>query len=221
MKKLKIYVASSWRNAIQPGIVALLRQEGHEVYDFRHPHATGPDRGRRGVGFSWSELDENWKSWTPRQFRNFLASQVADDAFNSDLDAIKWCDALIMVQPCGRSAAMELGYACGMGKPCAVRLAEEQEPELMLAIAGALCVDDYELLGWVRATAMVWGASVPANDTDRARAPELAVDEPARWKAWAGAMLAALDSRFSPSTDIDALANRARGAGVVPCKEPK
>jgi hypothetical protein len=47
---MRIYVASSWRNTLQPSVVALLRQEGHSVYDFRHP-AQGND------GFSWSRID--------------------------------------------------------------------------------------------------------------------------------------------------------------------
>ena len=34
---MKIYVASSWRNAQQPAVVARLREAGHEVYDFRNP----------------------------------------------------------------------------------------------------------------------------------------------------------------------------------------
>jgi hypothetical protein len=34
---VKIYVASSWRNAEQPEIVGLLRDLGHEVYDFKNP----------------------------------------------------------------------------------------------------------------------------------------------------------------------------------------
>ena len=34
---MKIYVASSWRNLLQPGIVLALRRCGHEVYDFRNP----------------------------------------------------------------------------------------------------------------------------------------------------------------------------------------
>lgn len=33
----KIYVASSWRNQHQPQVVSFLREQGHEVYDFRHP----------------------------------------------------------------------------------------------------------------------------------------------------------------------------------------
>lgn len=31
----RIYVASSWRNLVQPGVVTILRRLGHEVYDFR------------------------------------------------------------------------------------------------------------------------------------------------------------------------------------------
>lgn len=33
----KIYVASSWRNQYQPQVVRFLHEQGHEVYDFRHP----------------------------------------------------------------------------------------------------------------------------------------------------------------------------------------
>lgn len=29
---MKIYVASSWRNLAQPGVVTMLRKTGHEVY---------------------------------------------------------------------------------------------------------------------------------------------------------------------------------------------
>lgn len=31
----KIYVASSWRNVFQQDVVGILRDLGHEVYDFR------------------------------------------------------------------------------------------------------------------------------------------------------------------------------------------
>jgi hypothetical protein len=30
---MKIYVASSWRNLLQPGIIHLLRLGGHQVYE--------------------------------------------------------------------------------------------------------------------------------------------------------------------------------------------
>ncbi len=55
---MRIYVASSWRNAHQPELVKALQDAGHEVYDFRHP-APGNE------GFQWSQIDPNWKDWTP------------------------------------------------------------------------------------------------------------------------------------------------------------
>lgn len=134
----KVYVASSWRNDIQPEVVLKLRDAGHEVYDFRQPHQTGPDRGRRGVWFHWSEISPDWQSWTAEEYRDALSTKTAEDGFNSDLDAIKWCDALVMVQPCGRSAALELGYAAGMGKETVILL-REGEPELMFKVATLCC----------------------------------------------------------------------------------
>ena len=46
----KIYVASSWRNVFQQDVVDILRDLGHEVYDFKNPpHGNG--------GFQWSDID--------------------------------------------------------------------------------------------------------------------------------------------------------------------
>nr|DAI36486.1 MAG TPA: Nucleoside deoxyribosyltransferase [Caudoviricetes sp.] len=45
----KIYVASSWRNQHQPQVVSFLREQGHEVYDFRHPAGK--------TGFQWSQIE--------------------------------------------------------------------------------------------------------------------------------------------------------------------
>jgi hypothetical protein len=43
-----VYVASSWRNPMQPGVVAALRAAGIDCYDFRNPEG--------GTGFSWKEV---------------------------------------------------------------------------------------------------------------------------------------------------------------------
>jgi hypothetical protein len=37
-----------WRNPLQAGVVAVLRAAGHEVYDFKNPHAGNH-------GFHWSD----------------------------------------------------------------------------------------------------------------------------------------------------------------------
>ena len=56
----KIYVASSWRNEYQQEVVKVLRELGHEVYDFKNPE------GR--TGFQWSAIDKDWQSWTTEQY---------------------------------------------------------------------------------------------------------------------------------------------------------
>lgn len=150
-RPLRIYVASSWRNAHQPSVVQALRAAGHEVYDFRNPHPTGPDRGRRGVGFSWSEISPNWQSWTPSEYAAALSHPAARDGFGSDMDALRWCDWCVMVQPCGRSSALELGWAVGAGKRTAVLLAPGQEPELMLRMADFLVTSIEDLHACLKA----------------------------------------------------------------------
>jgi len=52
----------------------------------------------------------------------------------------------VMLQPCGRSAALELGWAAGAGKRTLVLLADAQEPELMLKVADRLCLSIAEVL---------------------------------------------------------------------------
>lgn len=37
---MRVYVATSWRNEFQPGVVAALREDGHEVYDFKADFVT-------------------------------------------------------------------------------------------------------------------------------------------------------------------------------------
>lgn len=137
---MKIYVASSWRNLLQQAVVILLRNCGHEVYDFRHPKPGG-------TGFSWSEIDPNWKHWTPQQYREGLEHSIAKDGYQNDIDALNECDACVLVLPSGRSASWEFGYALGQGKQGAVVMFDPCEPELMYLGNPILATAD-ELLDW-------------------------------------------------------------------------
>lgn len=141
---MKIYVASSWRNQKQPEVVKALREAGHEVYDFRNP-----EPGNHG--FQWSEIDPNWQQWSPEQFREALHHSVAEKGFILDFDALRDCDAAVLVMPCGRSAHLELGFAVGAGKPTAILLSDA-EPELMYKMTWARCVNLEELLTWCNRT---------------------------------------------------------------------
>src|SRR6478609_530381 len=121
---MKIYVASSWRNPHQPRVVELLRELGHEVYDFRNP-APG------NKGFAWSEIDEDWEQWTTEEYFEALKHPISEAGFKCDFDAMKLADACVMVLPCGRSANTEAGWMKGAGKKVFVYSPVKQEPELM------------------------------------------------------------------------------------------
>lgn len=135
---MKIYVASSWRNEFQPAVVNLLRELGHEVYDFRNP-AEGD------CGFKWSDIDDNWSNWTPEKYVECLKHPIAEAGFKSDFDAMKWADCCVMVLPCGRSANTEAGWMKGAGKKVYVFQPIKQEPELMYKIYDDVIVSEKEL----------------------------------------------------------------------------
>ena len=135
MKKRKIYVASSWRNAFQQEVVKKLREAGHEVYDFKNPK-------EGDKGFHWLEIDPNWENWTARQYRDALLHPVAERGFDSDYDAMEWADTCVLVLPCGRSAHIEAGYFDGSKKRLIILLADEEViPELMYKMADYVCVE--------------------------------------------------------------------------------
>lgn len=129
----RIYLASSWRNPQQPWLVAALREDGHEVYDFRNPKPGD-------VGFSWKQVgyDHDFIAQGDVtqnhliQYKRALAHPRAIEGFKSDFDAMRWADTFVLLLPCGRSAHLEAGWAAGAGKPCHVLLSTDKfEPELM------------------------------------------------------------------------------------------
>jgi hypothetical protein len=135
----RIYVASSWRNPHQPSLVDVLRQNGHEVYDFRNPfHGMS--------GFAWSDIDPDWQDWTAEEYRHQLTtSPIAARGFVSDLRGMQWADTCVLVLPCGRSAHLEAGWFCGQGKRCLILTQDGEEPELMALLATDICVSVEEL----------------------------------------------------------------------------
>jgi nucleoside 2-deoxyribosyltransferase len=135
----KIYVASSWRNPHQAAVVAALVDAGHMVYDFKNPR---PDN----KGFAWSEIDPNWMNWTAEEYAAALDHPIAKAGYASDMNAMKWADTFLLVLPCGRSAHLELGWACGQGKQTLVLTCDGQEPELMAKMCDHICTSLQEAM---------------------------------------------------------------------------
>lgn len=148
-----IYVASSWRNMMQQGVVHTLRAARFDVYDFQNPPG--------GKGFAWNQVElEHSKSLTDTtptvldvsdtaKYLEALEHPRAVEGFNADFDAMKNADTFVLVLPCGRSAHLELGWAVGAGKRTAVLLDDPCTPELMYKMVDYLAPSLFDLIGWL------------------------------------------------------------------------
>jgi hypothetical protein len=130
----KIYVASSWRNEFQPGVVEGLHTDGHEVYDFKGD-----------ADFRWREVDPDWQNWSPGTYLLGLAHPAAERGFGRDMAALVACDICVMVMPCGMSASLVAGWAKGAGKWTAVYVPGLREPDLMVKMADMVSADLFEI----------------------------------------------------------------------------
>lgn len=145
-----IYVASSWRNPMQPAVIATLKAAGLDCYDFRHP--------QNATGFSWKEVKagstpgiagkgSDWE--TVEDYLTMIAHPRALEGFTADFAAMEKADTFVLVLPCGKSAHLELGWAVGAGKRTAVLLEDPCEPELMYRMVDHLAPNLFDLLGWL------------------------------------------------------------------------
>ena len=137
---MKIYLASSWRNVNYPLALHMLREAGHEVYDFRNP--TGGPPG----GFHWEMVDPDWRNWSAARYREALKHPIAQQGFKSDLDGMIWAEACVLLLPCGRSAHLELGWMAGRGKRTIIWANDYEQPDLMPLLADRICISQKEVL---------------------------------------------------------------------------
>ena len=131
-------MASSWRNIVQPNVVSILIEAGHEVYDFRNPN-------QKDAGFHWSDIDTDWEEWSSDKLIDGLQHPLASNGFKTDMEGLDWADAVVMVMPCGRSSHLELGYAVGKKKRTVILLSQS-EPELMYKMADYLVTEIDQML---------------------------------------------------------------------------
>lgn len=140
---LKLYVASSRKNVHYPALLSQLVAHGHFVWDWRNP-PTG------GHGFTWQECSipyEAGEKWHPETWRRALGHPIAQAGFASDLTGMNWCDAGILLHPCGNSANLEAGWLAGRGKKVHVFCPVDVVPDLMvLALNGGIFSTLDELL---------------------------------------------------------------------------
>jgi hypothetical protein len=133
---MKLYLASSWSNERYAAAVVMLRQNGHEVHDFREEAA----------GFNWTQIDTRWTSWNAKQFRTALDHPIVREAFEQDHKAMRRAEACVLLLPCGRSAHIEAGWFAGAAKPVIAWLDGYDRPEVMYSLCNAICINGCEVL---------------------------------------------------------------------------
>ena len=140
----KIYVASSWRNGLQQQLVNLIREKGHQVYDFNYPDDVQD-------GFNWAEIDPNWKDWDVEEYKTALANPCAEKGFKRDFNAMMDAEVCVLLLPSGRSAHTEAGWMKGHGKKVVVLMTQPQEAELMYKLFDKVVSNTSELLRYLDA----------------------------------------------------------------------
>lgn len=134
----RIYLAASWRNPYHSDVLAILRNVGHEVYDFKNPPYS--------TGFKWSDIGLELPC-TAEAYRTALYSHPrAAQGFNADFAAMRWADTCVMLLPSGRSAHLELGWMAGAGKRTIILTRDNEEPELMALLCDKICISVKEVL---------------------------------------------------------------------------
>lgn len=151
-ERIRIYLATSWRNTLQPKVVEQLRDAGYDVYDFRNPNGE--------KGFAWSDIDltvyggEGVKpdaKWDhdvsdPEVFVQALLSPEAKHGFDRDYQAMQMADIFVCLLPCERDAHMELGWATAAGKETYVVLDNPCKASLMYQLVDHVCASVDEML---------------------------------------------------------------------------
>ncbi len=104
---MKIYIASTWKNAsFVLTLARLLRSWGHEVDAF-------PDVSTGRYVFDWREIVNNKELLDHKSLQNDPRTKRA---FREDHKFLDWCDCCLLLLPAGNSSHLEAGYAKGKGK---------------------------------------------------------------------------------------------------------
>lgn len=132
---MKLYLIGSLRNPDVPLVSATLRTFGHQVHD--DWYAAGP------------RADDHWQEYEKDRGKTLseaLRTPAAQNVFHFDKQYLDWCDAAVLLMPCGKSGHLELGYAIGTGKRGYVLMLEEPDRwDVMYAFTDGLFTDIYDL----------------------------------------------------------------------------
>jgi len=108
---MKIYIASSWKNSDSVRNMAVrLRKEGHKVFDFTDPECCKTEK------FPHGKRPEPYDPAKHKSYAALLRNGAMYASVMNNQEAIRWCDLVIMLQPCGLDAHCDWAYGLGLGK---------------------------------------------------------------------------------------------------------
>lgn len=144
--KYDYFVAGRWRNHVAiRDIVAQFRVAGKSVYFFAENEYDSD-----GIKFSNDvSADGDAMIATTEQLENWQTNPTFRKIFETDMDALRNSESLILVFPAGLAAHMELGAAYGMGKKC-YAIGEFEKPETLYLMLDGTYSTAEELLEKVK-----------------------------------------------------------------------
>jgi hypothetical protein len=122
---MKFFIAAPWRSKeLVKGLVEELTQKGYGTYSFLESGANLASGASIGEELrSFSAAMQNWQD-----------DQNIKKIFESEMEGLKSCDAVIMLEPVGHSSLLEAGIGHGMGKKVFI-VGDIEKPEVFYLIA--------------------------------------------------------------------------------------
>jgi hypothetical protein len=128
---MKFFIASPWKNKSSvEELQKELQDRGYEVYSFLQSGAN------LMTGLS---IEEELKQFS-ESLKNWQNNAQVREIFESELEGLKGSDAVILLEPAGRSSLLETGAGFGMGKKVFV-VGEIEKPEVALLGAAGFYPD--------------------------------------------------------------------------------
>lgn len=131
IKGMKFFIASPWRNKEKvKELTDELVSRGYEAYSFLQNGAnfsTGLSANEELVVFMAAV--GNWES-----------NPKIKEIFDTEINELRGCDAVILLEPAGHSSLLEAGIGYGMGKKVYV-IGPIEKPEVVYRISERLYPD--------------------------------------------------------------------------------
>ena len=128
---MKFFIASPWKNKEQvEKLTEELKSQGHDVYSFL-------ESGENLL--TGQSIEEEMKVYW-EALANWRNDKRISQIFESEMNGLKSCDALILLLPAGDSSHVEAGTAYGLGKKL-ILIGPINKPEVVYLMFNKIYLD--------------------------------------------------------------------------------